>query len=78
MEQILLNYGGVNTIFNKSYQIISIEGDQLQYVARTATGQLYDAFRLKKREGQSNQLIEQVPDIPQRLRPPIPEKPKRP
>jgi len=60
------------------FQIISIEGDQLQYVARTATGQLYDAFRLKKREGQSNQLIEQVPDIPQRLRPPIPEKPKRP
>ena len=27
MEQILLNYGGVDTIFNKSYQIISIEGN---------------------------------------------------
>ncbi|MEK6262892.1 MAG: hypothetical protein AABP62_30200 [Planctomycetota bacterium] len=51
------------------FQIITIEDDELRYVARTATGQPYDGFTLKKREGQPNELIEQVPDTPQRLRP---------
>ena len=30
------------------YQIISIDGDTLRYEARTATGELYDAFRLNE------------------------------
>ena len=51
------------------YQIIAVNGDQLRYEARTATGQLYDAFTLKKRPGQVNQLIDQAPDTPERRRP---------
>ncbi len=51
------------------FQIISIDGNELHYVARTATGQPYDGFTLKKRDGQPNELIEQVPDTPQHLRP---------
>jgi hypothetical protein len=44
------------------YQLIHIDGDELRYEARLATGELYDAFTLKKREGQPNELIEQVPE----------------
>ena len=47
------------------YQIIEIDGEELRYEARVATGELYDAFTLKKREGQRNELIEQVPDTPE-------------
>ena len=50
------------------YQIISVERDHIKYEAKTAVGKLYDAFTLKKREGQVNELIEQVPNIPQNLR----------
>ena len=42
------------------YQIITIDGDELRYAARTATNRLYDAFTLKKRAGQPNQLQEQL------------------
>lgn len=52
------------------YQVISIDGDRLRYEARTARGILYDAFTLKKREGQVNELIDQVPDLPERRRVP--------
>ena len=31
------------------YQIITIDGDRLRYEARTAVGDLYDAFELQKR-----------------------------
>lgn len=48
------------------YQIIHIDGDQLRYEARTAVGDLYDAFALKKRAGQPNILVEQVPGLPER------------
>ncbi|MGQ9650088.1 MAG: fibronectin type III domain-containing protein [Phycisphaerae bacterium] len=51
------------------YQIISIDGPVLRYEARTATGDLYDAFTLKKRAGQLNEMIEQAPDVPERHRP---------
>jgi len=51
------------------YQIISIDGDELKYDAKTATGALYDAFTIKKRDGQANELIERVPDTPERRRP---------
>jgi 3',5'-cyclic AMP phosphodiesterase CpdA len=33
------------------FQVIRIDGDQLNYQARTATGQLFDAFVLKKENG---------------------------
>ena len=51
------------------FQIITIEGDELHFQARTATGTPYDGFTLKKRPGRSNELIEQIPSVPQRLRP---------
>jgi len=48
------------------YQIIKIDGDTLRYEARSADGKLYDAFRLKKQPGKANELIEEVPDVPER------------
>lgn len=50
------------------FQIISIDGDELHYVARTATGQPYDGFTLRKRPNQPNELIEEIPNTPQRTR----------
>lgn len=53
------------------YQVIHIDGDTLRYEARTAIGDLYDAFSLKKQVNGLNQLIEQVPPTPERRRPPV-------
>lgn len=50
------------------YQVITVQGDQLIYQAKTATGKLYDAFTLVKRTGEPNQLIEQVPNLPENRR----------
>ena len=50
------------------YQVIHIDGDELRYEARTAVGKLYDAFTLKKRDGRANELIEQIPDVPENRR----------
>jgi 3',5'-cyclic AMP phosphodiesterase CpdA len=43
------------------YQIITVDHDELRFVARTATNQLYDQFSLRKREGQPNLLVEALP-----------------
>jgi hypothetical protein len=51
------------------YQIISIDDDTLRYEARTATGELYDAFRLHKRPGTINELVDEIPNTPERRRP---------
>lgn len=51
------------------YQIVHIDGGKLRFEARTAIGDLYDAFELRKRAGQINELVEIDPDVPQRLRP---------
>ncbi len=53
--------------YTQLYQIISVEKDELRYEARTAMGRLYDAFTLRKREGQPNELIEQIPDTPENI-----------
>ena len=50
------------------FQIVTIDENELRYRALTATGQPYDGFTLKKRAGQPNELIEQVPETPIRLR----------
>lgn len=50
------------------YQIIHIDGDTLTYEARTAVGERYDAFTLKKRSGEINELIDQIPATAERLR----------
>jgi hypothetical protein len=49
------------------YQIIHVDGDRMRYEARTATGELYDAFTLVKRPSGKNELIEQVPETPEAL-----------
>lgn len=51
------------------YQIITVDGDELHYEARTATGRPYDRFTLRHRPGQVNQLIDQIPATPERRRP---------
>ncbi len=51
------------------YQIISIDGPKLHYEARTAVGQLYDAFELHKAAGAINTMIELEPEVQQHLRP---------
>lgn len=51
------------------YQIIHINGNSLRFEARTAVGELYDAFELQKTPGQINKLIEIEPQVPQNLRP---------
>lgn len=50
------------------FQVITINGGELRFEARTATGRLYDAFLLRKRAGQANELVEQ-PLPPERRRP---------
>lgn len=50
------------------YQIVSIDGPVLRYQAHTATGDLYDAFTLRKRASARNEMIEQVPEAPERRR----------
>lgn len=52
------------------YQIIHIDGDKLKYEARTATGEVYDAFTLEKQPGKINKLIDQTPSTPERRRQP--------
>jgi 3',5'-cyclic AMP phosphodiesterase CpdA len=51
------------------YQIVHIDGGTLRYEAHTADGELYDAFTLKKRSGMPNELIEQIPETRERIRP---------
>lgn len=53
------------------YQIVHVNGEQLHYEAFTAAGELYDAFTLRKQPGQPNLMTEQVPDTPERLKPPV-------
>jgi hypothetical protein len=50
------------------YQIIHVDGDTLRFEARTAVGEVYDAFTLRKRAGQINELIDQTPTTPARRR----------
>lgn len=51
------------------FQVITVDGDELRFEARTATDQIYDSFRLKKRPGMANKLIEALPR--ENRRPPL-------
>jgi hypothetical protein len=46
------------------YQLIRIDGDRLTYEARTAKGDLYDAFELRKRADGGNDLFEKDSPLP--------------
>ncbi|HVW02718.1 MAG TPA: metallophosphoesterase family protein [Planctomycetaceae bacterium] len=71
-SQAVMKRAGENT---QLYQIIHIDGESLRYEARTAVGEVYDAFTLRKRPGAVNELIEQVPPTPERRKPPEPPRP---
>jgi 3',5'-cyclic AMP phosphodiesterase CpdA len=43
------------------YQVINVDNDTLRYEARTVTGELYDAFELKKGRNGQNRLNERAP-----------------
>jgi hypothetical protein len=45
------------------FQVISIDGDALHYEARTATGLLYDAFRIDKSNRGQNTVTELPTDF---------------
>lgn len=45
------------------FQIITVDGDQLSFEARTATGQLYDAFELRKQPDGTNRLTDRIPKL---------------
>lgn len=49
------------------YQLVRVEGKTLHYEARTVTGELYDAFELKKRPGSPNELKEKGPKTKEKL-----------
>jgi 2',3'-cyclic-nucleotide 2'-phosphodiesterase (5'-nucleotidase family) len=52
------------------YQVITIDGDILRFEAKTAIGELYDAFELHKTAPkQNNRLVEIPVALPQNLRP---------
>jgi 3',5'-cyclic AMP phosphodiesterase CpdA len=53
------------------YQVIHVDGSELNYEARTATGRLYDSFTLKKRTDKPNELIDYIPSSPERIRPSV-------
>ncbi len=53
------------------YQIIHVDGDNLRYEAKTAAGNLYDAFTLRKQVGKINELIEGSDLMEPRVRPVI-------
>ncbi|MEM9657697.1 MAG: metallophosphoesterase family protein [Planctomycetota bacterium] len=47
------------------YQVIHIDGDVLNYEARLATGELYDAFTLKRNGDGRNELTNRIPNTPE-------------
>jgi len=51
------------------FQVITIAGDELKYEARTAIGELYDAFVLRKEADGRRTLTEQIPDTDENRRP---------
>ena len=49
------------------FQVVRIDGGRLTMEARTVTGELYDAFELRQRPGQPNELIDKMPATPERV-----------
>ncbi len=49
------------------FQIITVEGKELSYKAFTATGDLYDAFVIEKTKEGVNKLINQIPEMAERI-----------
>ena len=58
-DRPLFRRTGVNT---QLYQIVTVDGDTLRYEAKTATGDLFDAFTLTKNATGPNTLAEDAAD----------------
>jgi len=43
------------------YHIVHVNGDRLRFESYTAAGKLFDAFELRKRRAQVNQVIDLIP-----------------
>jgi hypothetical protein len=54
------------------YQVIHIDGMKLTYEARTAIGEVYDAFTLEKVLGEPNRLVEGSVGMQERRRSSVP------
>jgi hypothetical protein len=52
--------------FTQLYQIISVEGDKLEFQSRTAAGNLYDKFQMRKIAGKAAEFIDLQPLTPER------------
>jgi len=49
------------------FQLIDVSQQRIEYRAYTVTGELYDAFKLKRSEdGETTRFVEQMPDTPDR------------
>ena len=48
------------------YQIISVDNNTLHFEAKTADGEIYDAFTLTKQSNGKKNLTNEIPDIPER------------
>ncbi|MCW5937166.1 MAG: metallophosphoesterase family protein [Fimbriimonadaceae bacterium] len=55
--------------YTQLYQVVKVEYDKLRFESRTATGELYDAFELRRRPNGGNDLEEIKPEVPQRIDP---------
>lgn len=53
------------------FQVIRVDGNQLRYEARTAVGELYDAFLLRKQSRGPNQIENLRVSMPERTKAPI-------
>jgi hypothetical protein len=53
--------------FTQLFQIITVNGDRINYEAYTPIGTLYDAFDLIKKDGKKT-MINRIPDSPVRLK----------
>lgn len=43
------------------YHLVHVDGDRLRFESYTAAGSLFDAFEIRKRRGQVNQVIDRIP-----------------
>ena len=50
------------------FHIIRVEEDEIHFETQTATGRSYDAFTIRKRDGQPNEIINRIPDVGEVLR----------
>jgi len=51
-------------IYTQLYHIVTVDDKRLEFRSYTVTGELYDAFDLHKKQGETNRLIERMEEQP--------------